>query len=136
LKPSWAGSPRRSYRNYLCDFKIFTNSDLIRASLGAEFGPMRTEERQRSMPGISKKMLIQTLLELERDQLTSRQVFQVVPPMVEYTLTLFGRNFVEHLMLPYERAEQNSNLLYELESNRTRAVAIEKGELNSSEKVS
>lgn len=35
------------------------------------FGPLRTGQLQRSIPGISKKMLTQTLRELEADQLLS-----------------------------------------------------------------
>ena len=43
----------------------------------------RTGELERSLQGISKKMLIQTLRELEQRGLVSRQVWQVVPPKVE-----------------------------------------------------
>ncbi|RBL68394.1 transcriptional regulator [Pseudomonas sp. MWU13-2625] len=82
------------------------------------FGPLRTGQLQRSMPGISKKMLTQTLRELERDQLIVRKVFQVIPPMVEYSLTENGVRFVEPLMALYDWAEQNSDLLDEIEKHR------------------
>lgn len=82
------------------------------------FGPMRTGQLQRSMPGISKKMLTQTLRELERDQLIVRKVFQVIPPMVEYSLTENGGRFVEPLMALYDWAEQNADLLDEIEKHR------------------
>ena len=42
------------------------------------------------MPGISQKVLIQQLRELERDGLVTRQVYQQMPPKVEYSLTEYG----------------------------------------------
>ncbi|SDQ71130.1 helix-turn-helix domain-containing protein [Pseudomonas vranovensis] len=82
------------------------------------FGSMRTGQLQRTMPGISKKMLTQTLRELESDGLLARKVHQVVPPMVEYSLTEVGHRFVEPLMALYEWAEDNAELLDEIEANR------------------
>jgi DNA-binding HxlR family transcriptional regulator len=83
------------------------------------FGEMRTGNLQRSMPGISKKMLTQTLRDLENDKLISRKVYQVVPPKVEYALTPLGTHFVEPLMALYEWSEQHAYVLDELERNRT-----------------
>jgi DNA-binding HxlR family transcriptional regulator len=40
--------------------------------------------------GISEKMLIQSLREMERDGIVFRTDFQEVPPRVEYSLTPFG----------------------------------------------
>jgi DNA-binding HxlR family transcriptional regulator len=82
------------------------------------FGPLRTGQLQRSMPGISKKMLTQTLRELEADQLLSRKVHQVVPPAVEYSLTELGQKFVEPLLALYDWAEANFVLLDTVERNR------------------
>ena len=53
-------------------------------------GVKRTGELERSMPGISQKVLIQQLRELERDGLVTRQVYQQMPPKVEYSLTEYG----------------------------------------------
>ena len=47
----------------------------------------RFNELQRQIPDISKKMLIQTLRNLERDGLVERTVYQQVPPKTEYRLT-------------------------------------------------
>lgn len=82
------------------------------------FGPLRTGQLQRSMPGISKKMLTQTLRELEADQLLSRKVHQVVPPAVEYSLTELGQKLVEPLLALYDWAEANFVLLDKVERNR------------------
>jgi DNA-binding HxlR family transcriptional regulator len=53
-------------------------------------GKLRTSEIKRRLPNITQKMLTQQLRELERDGLVSRQVFDAVPPKVEYSLTELG----------------------------------------------
>ena len=53
------------------------------------FGALR-----RVVFGISEKMLIQSLKELEKDGLVNRKVYRQVPPKVEYSLTEIGRSFV------------------------------------------
>ena len=52
--------------------------------------PKRFSELQRSIVGISHKMLTQTLRNLERDGLVHRTLYPEVPPRVEYTLTPLG----------------------------------------------
>ncbi|OBR65242.1 MarR family transcriptional regulator [Paenibacillus oryzae] len=53
-------------------------------------GVKRTSELQRNIRGISQKVLIQQLRELEKDGLVSRYVYQQMPPKVEYSLTEYG----------------------------------------------
>ncbi|WP_438431471.1 winged helix-turn-helix transcriptional regulator [Gorillibacterium sp. sgz500922] len=53
-------------------------------------GVKRTGELQREISGISQKVLIQQLRELERDGLVYRHVYQQMPPKVEYSLTEYG----------------------------------------------
>jgi DNA-binding HxlR family transcriptional regulator len=52
--------------------------------------PVRFGELRRRVAGISEKMLIQQLRELERDRLIKRRVFREVPPRVEYALSDWG----------------------------------------------
>lgn len=55
-------------------------------------GPKRHGELQRLIPQATPKMLTQQLRELEASNLLSREVFPVVPPRVEYSLTETGRS--------------------------------------------
>jgi DNA-binding HxlR family transcriptional regulator len=50
----------------------------------------RHGELRRELEGISQKMLIQTLRNLEHNGLVEREVYHVVPPKVEYSLTDLG----------------------------------------------
>jgi DNA-binding HxlR family transcriptional regulator len=53
-------------------------------------GTLRFSEIAQHVPGISQKMLTQTLRRMERDGLVIRQVYACVPPKVEYTLSPLG----------------------------------------------
>lgn len=57
-----------------------------------EDGPLRFGELRRSLPKIGERVLIAQLRELESTGLVRREVFQQVPPKVEYSLTSFGRS--------------------------------------------
>jgi DNA-binding HxlR family transcriptional regulator len=52
---------------------------------------LRFSELGRAIPGVSQKMLIQQLRELERDGIVQRTVYAQVPPKVEYKLTEWGQ---------------------------------------------
>ncbi|GCE23601.1 winged helix-turn-helix transcriptional regulator [Dictyobacter kobayashii] len=52
---------------------------------------MRFGQFKRMLPDITDKMLTQQLRELEADGLITRKVYPVVPPKVEYTLSIFGK---------------------------------------------
>ncbi|MDP3893114.1 helix-turn-helix domain-containing protein [Nocardioides sp.] len=52
--------------------------------------PRRTGEIRRELEGVSEKVLIQQLRELERDGIVTRTVHEQVPPKVVYSLTPRG----------------------------------------------
>jgi DNA-binding HxlR family transcriptional regulator len=54
----------------------------------------RFSDLQKQIPGISKKMLTQTLRRLEQGGLVVRKVYAVVPPRTEYRLTPIGKELL------------------------------------------
>jgi DNA-binding HxlR family transcriptional regulator len=60
--------------------------------------PRRFGELKRLVAGISEKMLIQQLREMEADGIVHREVCHQVPPKVEYSVTEFGASLNEALM--------------------------------------
>jgi DNA-binding HxlR family transcriptional regulator len=61
-------------------------------------GARRFGELRRLVTGISEKMLIQHLKELEADRIVSRTDYREVPPRVDYAMTAFGRTLANALM--------------------------------------
>ncbi len=53
-------------------------------------GTKRFGQLHRSLHGITQKMLTQQLREMEQDGLVHREVYLLVPPKVEYSLTELG----------------------------------------------
>lgn len=82
-------------------------------------GAARTGALQRSLPGISKKMLTQTLREMEDMGLITRHVQSVVPPAVVYRLTALGKRFVEPVELLYAWGRDNAGALDQLGARPT-----------------
>jgi len=69
----------------------------------------RFSELWREIPDISKRMLTQTLRDLERDGLVARRVFPTKPPSVDYRLTALGRSLLEPLSALVMWAEQSQS---------------------------
>ncbi len=69
--------------------------------------PCRFNALHRTIPDISKRMLTQTLRDLERDGLVTRHVFPTKPPSVEYRLSPLGVSVLEPLGQMISWAEQS-----------------------------
>ncbi|MCW0198296.1 helix-turn-helix domain-containing protein [Sphingopyxis sp.] len=81
-----------------------------------EHGTCRFTRLSQLVPGISQKMLTQTLRAMERDGLVDRKVHPVVPPKVEYSLTGLGQSLGEAFCGVWLWAEAN---LDRVEASRT-----------------
>ena len=82
-------------------------------------GVARTGVLLRSLPGFSKKMLTQTLREMEASGLVSRHVQGTIPPAVEYRLTDLGQRFIEPVEMLYAWGRQNADALDMLKERPT-----------------
>lgn len=82
-------------------------------------GVARSGALHRSLPGISKKMLIQTLRELEASRLIERHTLDTVPPAVSYALSPLGKLMVQPIEMIYDWARQNSEALDQLQPRST-----------------
>ena len=59
---------------------------------------MRFSELKKEIPAATPKMLTQQLRELEAQSMIHREVYPVIPPKVEYSLTSLGRSFMPVLV--------------------------------------
>lgn len=91
--------------------------------------PRRFGELRREVHGISEKMLIQHLKEMELDGIVTRKDYKQVPPRVEYSLTEFGGSLCDALSplcewgtLHMKRIEARK---HECEENRQKAAHLE-----------
>ncbi|WP_342658366.1 helix-turn-helix transcriptional regulator [Sphingomonas sp. NY01] len=101
-------------RRVLALFATKWTSMILHVLHARHAGAARTGVLHRSLPGISKKMLTQTLREMEDTGLLTRHVESVVPPAVEYRLTPLGTRFVEPVELLYAWARTNPEALDQL----------------------
>lgn len=61
-------------------------------------GVHRYGELKRAVGGVSHKMLIQQLKELQMDEVIERIDYKQIPPKVEYSLTAFGLSLAKALV--------------------------------------
>ena len=87
-------------------FSAKWTSHVLHAMHALYGGTCRPGALQRALPGLSKKMLTQTLREMEAIGLIEREVQAVMPPAVEYRLTDLGQRFVEPVTLLYDWGRQ------------------------------
>ena len=59
---------------------------------------LRFSELRKRISGATAKMLTQQLRELEQDSLIHREVYPVIPPKVEYSLTQLGKSLMPILV--------------------------------------
>jgi DNA-binding HxlR family transcriptional regulator len=90
----------------------------------ADHGELRFTQVGRHVPGISQKMLTQTLRQMERDGLVRRTVHPVIPPRVEYKLTDLGYGLGQAFCGVWTWAEEN---IARIEAARIRFDAAKAG---------
>lgn len=54
----------------------------------------RFSKLQKTIPQISKQMLVNQLRELEEDQILERIIYAEIPPRVEYKITKYGESLM------------------------------------------
>ena len=66
----------------------------------------RFGELMRRLDGVTQSSLTKSLRELERDGFLHREIYQEIPPRVEYSLTDMGESFapILHSMLAWSEA--------------------------------
>ncbi|MDG5471703.1 winged helix-turn-helix transcriptional regulator [Jeotgalibacillus sp. ET6] len=94
---------------------------LILWHLGKE-GTKRFGEIKSLMPGITQRMLVNQLRELEEDQIVHREVYPVVPPKVEYSLTANGESLMPILDAMYTWGKDYMVNVVEKEKEQPKSV--------------
>ena len=78
--------PVQTCLNFISDkWKILIIRDLLT-------GTKRFSELKKSLAPVTQKMLTQQLRQMENDGIIHREVYPVVPPKVEYSLTELGHS--------------------------------------------
>lgn len=83
---------------------------LIMWHLGKE-GTKRFNELKALIPDITHKILVNQLRELEQDLIVHREVYPVVPPKVEYSLTAQGESLMPILDAMYKWGKDYMELI-------------------------
>ena len=97
---------------------------LILWYLGKE-GTKRFNELKTLMPNITQRMLVNQLRDLESDYIIHREVYPVVPPKVEYSLTDRGRTLMPILEAMYEWGIEYKEFI------KTNEISLEAAEVSN-----
>jgi len=81
-------------------------------------GPNRYGELKRAVRGVSDKMLIQQLKQLEADGIVTRNDYREVPPRVDYTLTPLGHSLAEALTPLCDWGSENMDTVAQIFAER------------------
>src|SRR5918994_6443970 len=73
--------------------------------------PRRPGDLRRGVKGISEKMLIQQLRQMEADGLVTRTAYPEIPPRVEYSLTPLGESLNRALIPLGEWGDEHMDLI-------------------------
>lgn len=73
---------------------LFADKWTVLAIYALKYESQRLGVLERTIEGITQKMLVETLRKMETNGLVTRTVFPVLPPHVEYTLTARGRSLL------------------------------------------
>jgi DNA-binding HxlR family transcriptional regulator len=94
---------------------------LILWHLGKE-GTKRFGELKALMPGITQRMLVNQLRELEEDLIVERKVYPVVPPKVEYSLTEQGKSLMPILDSMYKWGKNYMENVMDTPANKSASI--------------
>lgn len=90
---------------------------------------LRFSQLKRRLPGITQKMLAQQLRDLEYSGLILREVYPVIPPKVEYSLTDVGGRFMPILESMYKWGKTYANR-FEIKIDTSAQEAVIREELS------
>jgi len=80
--------------------------------------PKRFSDLKRQLPTITQRMLTLQLRELEEDGIVHREIYQQIPPKVEYSLTDFGKTLEPILLAMLKWGDQYTSQVIERKSTR------------------
>lgn len=66
------------------------------------YNKLRFSDLQRKLPNVTQNVLSRQLKSLEEDKVINREVYPVIPPKVEYSLTEVGRKLVPILGMMHQ----------------------------------
>lgn len=84
--------------------------------------PHRLSELRRRIPGVSQKVLVQQLRELEEHGIVKRRIFAEVPPRVVYSATRLGLSLKPIVDALCDWGKRHANELAELDTPPSRAA--------------